>query len=99
MFEIAGSRAFQEAAKSAGVVGREPVMSVEVTVPEDFIGEALASVQSRRGIVRDLRARGPLRVIDAAVPLARVFGYVTELRSRTQGRGSAVMAFSHHDET
>jgi elongation factor G len=98
-FEIAGSRAFQEAAKAAGVVGLEPVMSVEVTVPEDFVGEGLASVQSRRGTVRDLRSLGPLRVIDAAVPLARLFGYVTELRSRTQGRGSAVMAFSHYDET
>ncbi|MDB4929434.1 MAG: elongation factor [Myxococcaceae bacterium] len=97
-FEIAGSRAFQEAAKAAGVVGLEPVMAVEVTVPEDYVGEALASVQSRRGTVRDLRARGVLRVVDAAVPLARLFGYVTELRSRTQGRGSAVMAFSHYDE-
>ncbi|MBK6530065.1 MAG: hypothetical protein IPF99_10805 [Deltaproteobacteria bacterium] len=74
-------------------------MSVEVTVPEDFIGEAVASVQSRRGTVRDLRSLGSLRVIDATVPLARLFGYVTELRSRTQGRGSAVMAFSHYDET
>jgi elongation factor G len=98
-FEIAGSRAFQEAAMAAGVVGLEPVMAVEVTVPEDFVGEGLASVQSRRGAVRDLTARGPLRVIDATVPLARLFGYVTELRSRTQGRGSAVMAFSHYEET
>ena len=98
-FEIAGSRAFQEAAQAAGVVGLEPMMSVEVTVPEDFVGDGLASVQSRRGQVRDLTARGGLRVIAAVVPLARLFGYVTELRSRTQGRGSAVMAFSHYEET
>jgi elongation factor G len=81
------------------VIGLEPVMAVEVTVPEDCVGEALASVQSRRGTVRDLRARGASRVVDAAVPLARLFGYVTELRSRTQGRGSAVLAFSRYDAT
>ena len=97
-FEIAGSLAFQEAAMKAGVVELEPMMSVEVLVPEEFVGEALASVQSRRGSVRDLRRREVLHVIDAEVPLARLFGYVTELRSRTQGRGSASMVFSRYEE-
>ncbi len=97
-FEIAGSLAFQEAAKKAGIVELEPMMSVEVLVPEEFVGEALASVQSRRGSVHDLRRREVLHVIDAEVPLARLFGYVTELRSRTQGRGSASMVFSRYEE-
>ncbi len=96
-FELAGSMAFQEAALEAGLAVLEPVMSVEVVTPEVHLGEALGSIQSRRGTVRDVSARGNASVVDADVPLAALFGYVGDLRGRTHGRASASMRFSRYE--
>jgi elongation factor G len=96
-FEIAGSRAFQEAARQAGMVLLEPVMAVEVTTPDEFLGESLASVQSRRGHVRGITAQRGAQVIEAEVPLASLFGYVGDLRSRTQGRAGATLRFARYE--
>ncbi len=96
-FELAGSMAFQEAALIAGLAVLEPVMAVEVITPEVHLGEALGSIQSRRGSVRDVSARGNASVVEADVPLAALFGYVGELRGRTHGRASASMRFSRYD--
>ncbi len=97
-FEIAGSMAFQEAAKKAGIVILEPVMSLEVVTPDQFMGDVIGDLNSRRGQVRGMSARGKgAQVIEATVPLANMFGYVTDLRSRTQGRAASSMHFSHYD--
>jgi len=95
-FAIAGSMAFQEAARKAGVQLLEPVMSVEVEVPEEFLGDVLGDLGSRRGRVRSTDVRGHLRVIRAEVPLARLFGYVGALRGFSQGRGTARMQLLGH---
>ncbi len=96
-FELAGSMAFQEAAVEAGLVVLEPVMAVEVLTPEEHLGEVLGSIQSRRGHVRDVGARGNVSVVDADVPLASLFGYVGDLRGRTHGRASATIHFARYD--
>jgi elongation factor G len=96
-FEIAGSIAFQEAAKKAGLILLEPIMSVEVVTPEQFMGEVIGDLNSRRGQIRGMNQRGNTQVIDAFVPLANMFGYVTDLRSKTQGRAVSTMQFSHYE--
>ncbi|TDA68592.1 MAG: elongation factor G [Clostridia bacterium] len=96
-FKIAGSMAVKNAMSRARPVLLEPVMQVEVTVPEEYMGEVLGDLSSRRGHIEGLEARSSLQVIRALVPLAEMFGYATDLRSRTQGRGSYVMQFSHYD--
>jgi elongation factor G len=96
-FEIAGSMAFQEAAKKAGIHLLEPVMSVEVVTPEQFMGDVIGDLNSRRGQIRGMSQRGNTQVIDAFVPLANMFGYVTDLRSKTQGRAVSTMQFAHYD--
>jgi elongation factor G len=96
-FELAGSMAFQEAALEAGLVVLEPVMAVEVITPEEHLGAALGTIQSRRGTVRDLSARGNASVVEADVPLAALFGYVEDLRGRTHGRASATMRFARYE--
>ena len=97
-FEIAGSMAFQEAAKIAGVVIQEPIMAMEVVTPDASMGDVIGDLSSRRGHVRGMNARGKgVQVIDAYVPLANMFGYVTDLRSKTQGRAVSTMQFSHYD--
>ncbi|MEX0916992.1 MAG: elongation factor G, partial [Candidatus Paceibacterota bacterium] len=95
-FKIAGSQAFQDAAKRATPVLLEPVMKVEVTVPEKFMGDITGNLNSKRGHVEKMDERGDLKIIIATVPLAEMFGYATALRSMTEGRGNSVMEFSHY---
>jgi elongation factor G len=95
-FRIAGSMGFKEGAKRAHPILLEPIMAVEVIVPEDFIGEVSGNLSSRRGKITNLEARNGVRVIEAKVPLAEMFGYATQLRSNTQGRATFTMQFSHY---
>ena len=97
-FKIAGSMAFKEAAVKAKPVLIEPVMSVEVVVPEEYLGDVIADVHSRRGRVEGMELRGSSQIIKTLVPLAEMFGYATDLRSRTQGRGSHTMHLHGHEE-
>ena len=96
-FKIAGSMAFKEAAAKAGPVLLEPVMKVEVVVPEDYLGDVMGNVNSRRGRIEGTESRGGGQIIRANVPLSEMFGYATDLRSRTQGRGTFTMQFSHYE--
>jgi len=95
-FEVAGSMAFQDAAQEAGVILLEPIMKVEVVVPEDYLGEVIGDLNSRRGRILDMGHRANTRVVDAEVPLSAMFGYSTDLRSKTQGRATYSMQFSHY---
>ena len=97
-FKIAGSKAFQEAVKSANPVILEPLMKVEVVTPESFMGEVIGNLNSKRGQIKEMRDRSNMKVIDATVPLAEMFGYATELRSMSQGRASYSMEFSNYAE-
>ncbi|HET7701125.1 MAG TPA: elongation factor G [Candidatus Limnocylindria bacterium] len=96
-FKIAGSMALQDAVKRAAPVIVEPIMKVEVTVPEEFMGDVIGDLNSRRGHVSGMEERANARVIAANVPLATMFGYATDLRSKTQGRGSYSMEPSHYE--
>ena len=95
-FRIAGSMAFRDAARRASPVLLEPVMEVEVVLPEAFLGEVISDLNGRRASIEDTALRGSSRVITAHVPLAEMFGYATDLRSRSQGRASHTMQFSHY---
>ena len=98
-FKIAGSIAVQEATRRAGLVMLEPVMKIEVIVPEQFLGETMGDLNSKRARIEGTGERGMgIRIIDAKVPLAEMFGYVTTLRSLTQGRASFTMEFDHYEE-
>jgi elongation factor G len=97
-FHIAGSMAFQEGAKQAGAYLLEPVMNVEVTIPEEYFGDIIGDLSSRRGKVEESSDRGGLKVIDATVPLSEMFGYATTLRSLTKGRGNFSMEFGLYEE-
>ena len=97
-FAIAGSLGFKEAARKANPVLLEPVMRLEVVTPEEYLGEVLGDISSRRGKVEGMEARGVVRVIKAFVPLAEMFGYATQLRSLTQGRANFTMQFSHYEK-
>jgi elongation factor G len=92
-FEIAGSLAFQEGAKTAGIFLLEPMMAVEVVTPEQYMGDVIGDLNSRRGKISGMTQRGNAQVIDADVPLAEMFGYSTDLRSKTQGRATYSMQF------
>ncbi|MBZ4421912.1 elongation factor G [Myxococcus sp. RHSTA-1-4] len=96
-FSMAGSLALQEAARSAGVLALEPVMEVEVTTPEEYLGDVLGDLAARRGRVQGMEARGPVRIVSARVPMASLFGYVTSLRGRTQGRAQASMRLGSYE--
>jgi len=96
-FKIAGSMAFKQAARKAHPVLLEPIMSVEVVVPEDFMGDVIGDLSSRRGKVLGMDTRPAAQAIDARVPLAQMFGYATDLRSMTQGRATYTMQFSHYE--
>ncbi len=98
-FKIAGSMAFKEAARSASPALMEPVMKVEVTVPENYMGDVIGDLNSRRGKIHGMESRANLQVITAYVPLSEMFGYATSLRSLTQGRGNYVMQFEHYETT
>jgi len=97
-FKIAGAMALQEAAKQAKLVLLEPVMKVQAIVPPDFLGDITGDLSSRRAKITAMGERTNVRVVDAEVPLSEMFGYVTNLRSLTQGRGSFTMEFSHYEE-
>ena len=92
-FKIAGSMAFKEAARKADPVLLEPVMAVEVVVPEEFMGDVIGDLSSRRGRIQGMEARAGAQVIAARVPLKEMFGYATDLRSATQGRATYTMQF------
>ncbi len=97
-FAIAGSIGFKEACRQANPVLLEPVMKVEIVVPEEYLGDVLGDISSRRGRVEGMDMRGNVRVIRAFVPLGEMFGYATTLRSITQGRGTFTMQFSHYEK-
>jgi elongation factor G len=96
-FAIAGSIATKAGVKDGGPILLEPIMSVEVVVPEEFIGEVVGDFNSRRGRIVHLDTRPGVQVIQASVPLAEMFGYATDLRSATQGRATLHMQFSQYD--
>ncbi len=97
-FKIAASMAFKEGAKKAKPYLLEPIMDVEVTTPEQYLGDVMGDINSRRGKIRNMSEKGNLKIIKAYIPLSEMFGYATVLRSITQGRGTYTMQFSHYDE-
>jgi elongation factor G len=96
-FKIAGSMAFREALGKASPVLLEPMMSLEVVTPEDFMGDVISDINRRRGRIVGQEPRGNTQVISGTVPLAEMFGYATDVRSRTQGRATFTMQFSHYE--
>ncbi|MGA9407203.1 MAG: elongation factor G [Bacteroidota bacterium] len=98
-FKIAGSIAFQAAAKKAHPVILEPIMAVEVVTPEEYLGDVMGDLNSRRGKIEGITPRKDAHVVKATVPLSEMFGYATTMRSMTQGRALYTMQFSHYDET
>jgi elongation factor G len=97
-FEITGRGAMREGARKAGIKLLEPIMKVEVVTPEDYLGDVIGDLNSRRGQIQGTDSRGNAQVVEAMVPLANMFGYVNELRSFSQGRAQYTMQFSHYDE-
>jgi elongation factor G len=97
-FKIAGSMAFKDACKRAGLVLLEPVMEVEIVTPEDYMGDVIGDITSRRGKVQQMEARGNAQVVTCRVPLSEMFGYATDLRSQTQGRATYTMQFSSYEQ-
>ena len=98
-FKIAGSIAFKEAARKANPVLLEPIMAVEVVTPDEYMGDVMGDLSSRRGRIEGMSQRSDAQVIKSIVPLSEMFGYATILRSMTQGRAIYTMQFSHYDET
>ena len=96
-FKIAGSMAFKEGMKKADPVLKEPIMKVDVTVPEEYMGDVMGDISSRRGMIQGSETRNGVVTVSAQVPLAEMFGYATDLRSRTQGRGNYSMEPSHYE--
>jgi elongation factor G len=97
-FKIAGSLAFKEGARKATPVLLEPIFKLEVTVPDEYLGEVIGDLNSRRGRVEGMEPRNGVQVIRGYVPLSEMFGYATDLRSKTQGRGIYVMQFARYEE-
>ena len=97
-FKIAGSMAFKEGCRQAGSVILEPIMRVEVTVPEEYMGDVIGDVNSRRGKLEGIEARNGMQIVRGFIPLSEMFGYATDLRSNTQGRGTYAMEPSHYEE-
>jgi elongation factor G len=97
-FKVAGSLAIKEAVRKAKPVLLEPIMAVEVVVPEEYNGTVMGDLNSRRGHIEGIQLRGTTQIIKAAVPLSEMFGYATDVRSRTQGRGSFTMHFGRYEE-
>ncbi len=97
-FKIAGSMAFQEGCRKAGLYLLEPIMKVEVVTPENYMGDVIGDLNSKRGQIQDMGERSGARVVNAQAPLSEMFGYSTSLRSMTQGRASYSMEFSHYGE-
>ena len=97
-FKIAGSMAFKEAVKKASPILLEPIMSLEVTTPDEYLGSVNGDITSRRGMMKGMSLKNNFQIISAEVPLAQMFGYATELRSLTQGRAVFTMQFSHYSQ-
>ncbi len=97
-FKIAGSIAFKEAMKRAKPKLLEPMMAVEVTTPEDYLGDVMGNLNSRRGRIENMEPVGNAQVVKASVPLSEMFGYATDLRSMTQGRADFTMQFDRYEE-
>lgn len=97
-FKIAGSMAFKDAAKNARPVLLEPIMSIEIVTPEEYMGDVIGDLTARRGRIQNIERRGNVQVIKGLSPLAEMFGYATDLRSKSQGRATYTMQFSHYDE-
>jgi len=97
-FKIAGSMGFKEAARRANPVLLEPVMRVEVVVPEEYMGDIMGDLTGRRGRITSMEARGGTQIVNARVPLSEMFGYATDLRSRTQGRATYTMHFDRYEQ-
>jgi elongation factor G len=97
-FKMAGSMAFQAACKKANPIIMEPIMKVEVTTPESYMGDVIGDLNSKRGQIQEMFDRGQIKVIKAIVPLASMFGYATTLRSISQGRANYSMEFGHYAE-
>lgn len=97
-FKIAGSMGFKEGARKAAPALLEPIMSVEVVVPEEYMGDVIGDLNSRRGRIMGMDARGGAQIVDSHVPLSSMFGYATDLRSATQGRATYSMVFDHYDQ-
>jgi elongation factor G len=97
-YKIAASLALKEASKICSPVLLEPIMSVDVIVPDNYFGDTMGDISSRRGSIEGTEQRGNAQVIKAKVPLANMFGYATDLRSFTQGRGNYTMTFSHYSQ-
>jgi len=97
-FKVAASMALKEAKNKCNPVLLEPIQKVEIVVPEEYMGDIMGDVTSRRGRVEGMEARGNAQLINAFVPLSEMFGYATALRSNTQGRGTYTMFFDHYEE-
>ena len=97
-FEVAGRMAFREASRRANPIIMEPIMKVEVITPEEYMGDVIGDLNSRRGRIDGMGQRQDAQVIDAMVPLSEMFGYSTDLRSNTQGRAIYSMQFDHYTE-
>ena len=96
-FKIAGSMAFKEAMQKGGATLIEPIMKVEVSMPEEYMGDVIGDINSRRGRVEGMEDVGGGKMVKGYVPLAEMFGYSTDLRSKTQGRGNYSMFFDHYE--
>jgi len=96
-FKIAGSMALKDGVRRASPVVLEPVMNVEVTTPEEFMGDVIGNLNARRGRIEGMENRAGAQIVRAFVPLSNMFGYTTELRSMTQGRASSTMEFDHYE--
>ena len=97
-FKVAGSMAFKEACRQGGAVLLEPIMKVDVIVPEEYMGDVIGDINSRRGRLEGMEADAGVQTIHSFVPLSEMFGYATDLRSKTQGRGVYSMEPSHYEE-
>ena len=96
--KIAGSMAFKDAMEKAGAVLLEPMMKVEIVIPDEYLGDVLGNITARRGRIGGTDMRNGTQVVDAVVPLSEMFGYATDLRSHTQGRGTFTMQFDHYEQ-
>ena len=97
-FKIAGSMAFKEGATKANPVLLEPIMKIEVTIPDEYMGDVMGDMNARRGRIEGMEAKGNAQIIRGFVPLSEMFGYATDLRSKTQGRGLYTMQSDHFEE-
>lgn len=97
-FKLAASKAFQEACRKAQAALLEPIMKVEVNTPEEYMGDVIGQINSKRGRIEEMGDRGQAKIIQCFVPLSEMFGYATELRSASQGRATYAMEFHHYDE-